>query len=227
MWLRTTKQLTSFFLFLLLSLSHKTCTLILKWFLPGGEDLPGWRHFWPSLIHDSCPSQSSLGSVSPLHFSQPAIPCKTITHIQSDFPPPQWLKLCKPSINHILAVWERTRQPHIHQLRNSVLTYSTHSQAAAYIKIRCHEETGHSSLVTVLSLMIQYGLAALSFHSLLPTLHTHKIIKPLQRIYRQKLVLVFYPPTNKSQEKQWTTTCNSPPFPKLPTCFQNMSQVYS
>lgn len=56
-------------------------------------------------------SQPNPAQFSPVHFSQPTIPCKIATHIQPDFPPLQWLMLCKSSINHILAVWERTRQP--------------------------------------------------------------------------------------------------------------------
>ena len=62
-------------------------------------------------------------------------------------------------------------------------------------KSRRHEKTentGHSSLVTVLSLMIKYGLA-LSSHPLLPAPHDCNIIKPLQRIYRQILALFFFP----------------------------------
>lgn len=111
MWLRTTKKLTSFFPFLLLCLPHKTCSLILKCFLCGGKDFPKWRPLWP-LLQDSfsSPTQPRLSSPFTLLSASHTLQ-NSHTHTPSDFPPPQWHKLCKPFINHILAVWERTQQP--------------------------------------------------------------------------------------------------------------------
>ena len=83
--------------------------------------------------------------------------------------------------------------PHIHKLCISALTYSTYSYTTAYIKSDSmrKQNTGHSSLLTVLSLVIKYGLVV--SRPLLPTPNACNVIIPLQRIYRQILEFVLSP----------------------------------